>query len=138
MGSRPRDEADLEYEYGSETRRNDEHVVGIRYHEKRQSNLSSLMKDISYQRADRVLSFFSSRPNWGPPPPHTRVCNPPLVPEGGWAFLPAEQGVGVSQFGRGGIHCGTLSTVYLYFVFSTFVGTNQRQLNITGISLLYV
>jgi hypothetical protein len=64
LGSKPGDKADLEDEYRSETRRNDEHVMVIRYHEKRQSNLSSLVKDISYQRADRVLSFFSSRPNW--------------------------------------------------------------------------
>jgi hypothetical protein len=48
LGSRPGGEANLEDEYGSGTRRNDEHVMGIRYHEKRQSNLSSLVRAISY------------------------------------------------------------------------------------------
>jgi hypothetical protein len=43
----------------------------------------------SHRRVDRVLSFFSSRPNWDPPPPHALasaypcVTLPPLVPGGG-------------------------------------------------------
>ncbi len=40
-------------------------------------------------RVGRVLSFFSSRRNWDPPPPHPRasVAPPPLVPGGGEARL---------------------------------------------------
>ncbi len=35
-------------------------------------------------RVDRVLGFFSSRPNWDPPPPHQQVSvsPPPLIPGG--------------------------------------------------------
>jgi hypothetical protein len=41
-------------------------------------------KGVQDQKVDRVLSFFSSRPNWNPPPPHPQasVSPAPLVPGG--------------------------------------------------------
>ncbi len=32
---------------------------------------------------DRTLGFFSSRPNWNPPPPHLQASVPPLLGEPG-------------------------------------------------------
>ncbi len=55
-------------------------------------------------RVDRVLDFFSSRPNWDSPTPSPagECVPPPLVPlEGGGGHSLAEQGVGESQFGQG-------------------------------------
>ena len=48
-------------------------------------------------RVDRVLSLFSSRPNWDPPPRQT-ACR---------------RGGGESQFGRGDRHCGSLGIYVL-------------------------
>jgi hypothetical protein len=61
-------------------------------------------------RVDRVLSFFSSRPSWGSPPPHTQACVPPplLVPGGGGHTRLQEIGLGGPQFVRGDRHLGTL------------------------------
>jgi hypothetical protein len=44
-----------------------------------------LLFERSSHRVDRRLGFFSSRPNWDPPPPHPQanVSPPPLVPGGG-------------------------------------------------------
>ncbi len=83
-------------------------------------------------RVDRVLGFFSSRPNWDTPPPHLftrrRVCPFPVTNGGGgkvllrtrgktlwfsryictlwwWTHSPAVEGR--SQLGRGDRHCGS-------------------------------
>ncbi len=72
-------------------------------------------------RVDRVLGFFSSRPNWDPPMhflTHTPVCPPPPVSGGG---LAGGRGGGGSQFGRDDRHCGTLGTVVLWY--SRYCGT---------------
>jgi hypothetical protein len=68
-------------------------------------------------RVDRLLSFFSSRPNWNypPPPPHTQAP-PPLVPgEGG--------GVGVPVSDELTDTCGTLGINVLssLSIFSNFL-----------------
>ncbi len=63
-------------------------------------------------RVGRVLSFFSSRRNWDSPNPSPAgECDPPPLIPGGGAHSLAREGVGVSQFQRGCIHCGTL---YIY------------------------
>jgi hypothetical protein len=61
-------------------------------------------------RVDRVLGFFSSRPNWDPRSPHlqTGVFPPPLVPLGD--TLTRGRGDEGSQFVRGDRPCGTLGT----------------------------
>jgi hypothetical protein len=71
------------------------------------------MKRINHaaHRVDRGLGFFSSRPNWEPPPPHPQAsAPPPLVPGG---TLACEREGGGSQFGRGDRHCGTLGIYVL-------------------------
>ncbi len=66
-------------------------------------------------RVGRVLSFsFSSRRNWDSPNP-----SPAGECSGGGAHSLAREGFGESQFRRGDIHCGTLYTyfvIYLYFL----------------------
>jgi hypothetical protein len=59
-------------------------------------------------RVDRVLGFFSGRPNWDPPPPPptshplASVSYPPLVPvEGGVTHSLAGEGVGESSLDEG-------------------------------------
>jgi hypothetical protein len=47
---------------------------------------------------------------------HRRVSPPPSLCPGGAVHSLAREGVGVSQFQRGDIHCGTLYTVYMCFV----------------------
>ncbi len=60
-----------------------------------------------YQRVDRVLGFFSSRPNWEPLPPHPQASvSPPLWFRGGGGTLACGRGGGEVQFGRGDRHCG--------------------------------
>ncbi len=54
-------------------------------------------------RVDRVLGFFSNRPNWEPPSP------PPPAGERGW-------GGGGSHFGRGDRLCRYSRYIYMYFV----------------------
>jgi hypothetical protein len=67
-------------------------------------------------RLDRVLIFFSSRPNWeSPTSSHADECVPPLWFRRGAHSL-AGEGVGVSQFGRGDRHCGTLRVYVLFAV----------------------
>jgi hypothetical protein len=57
---------------------------------------------------DRVLGYFSSRPNWPPPKrPQTQASVT--------AAFGSEEGWG-SQFGRGDRHCGTLGYICTYFV----------------------
>ncbi len=62
-------------------------------------------------RIDRVLGFFSSRPNWDSPTPSPagECVPPPLVPAEGHTCL-RERG---SQFGQGDRHCGTLGIIVL-------------------------
>ncbi len=58
-------------------------------------------------RVDRVLGFYSSRPNRDPP---TRRRAFPLPLWFRWGtHLLAKEGVGGSQLGRGDRYCGTLS-----------------------------
>ncbi len=82
----------------------------------------SLVRYIPSHRVDRVLGFFSSRPNWDsttPSPwPGRCVPLPPLwFREGGPHSLAGE--VVGSQFGRGERHYGTLGR-YMYFVDPVF------------------
>ncbi len=78
----------------------------------------SLVRYSPSHRVDRVLGFFSSRPNWDSPTPSPwpsgcfSTPQPPLVPRGGPHSLAGEGGVG-SQFGRGERHCGTLGVYVL-------------------------
>jgi hypothetical protein len=63
--------------------------------------------ELRSHRVDRVLYFFSSRLNWDPPHPLTRMrVSPPLVRGGGTP--PFRDRRWRSQFGRGDRHCGTL------------------------------
>ncbi len=67
---------------------------------------------VDSHRVDRVLDFFSSRPNWDNPTPTPAgecVLSPALVPweGGGGNKLASGRGVGGSQFGQGDRHCGT-------------------------------
>ncbi len=57
-------------------------------------------------REDRVLSFSSSRWNWGSPPSPADECAPQPFGSGGGTHSLA--GEGGSQFQQGDIHCGTL------------------------------
>jgi hypothetical protein len=60
-------------------------------------------------RVDRVLSFFSGRPNLDSPTPlPAGECVPPPWFGGGGAHSLAGEGAGESQLGRGDKHCGTL------------------------------
>jgi hypothetical protein len=56
-------------------------------------------------RVDRVLGFFSSRPNWGPPPPLPQASVSPSFDSGGGggggAHLLGGDGVGVPIPTRG-------------------------------------
>ncbi len=64
-------------------------------------------------RVGRVLSFFSSRPNWDSLSPLAAgECDPPTFGKGGRAHSLAGEELGESQFRRGDIHCGALYTVY--------------------------
>jgi hypothetical protein len=61
-------------------------------------------------RVDRVLGFFSSRPNWDP---HTLTRRwwlfpPPFVKGGGGTHYTVACGGGGGQLERGDRHCGTL------------------------------
>ena len=62
-------------------------------------------------RVDRVLGFFSSRPNWDSPTPSPAGECVPLtlgsVGGGGYALV-CGRGLGESQFRRGDRHCCTL------------------------------
>ncbi len=87
--------------------------------------LSEWLKDPAH-RVDRVLIFFSSRPNWDLPPP-------PLVPRGGGDTLACGRGRGGgggSQFGRGDRHCGTLG--YNYFVILPLFFRSESGQNMTA------
>jgi hypothetical protein len=57
-----------------------------------------------YNRVDRVLGFFSSRPNWDPPPsppPHPQASVPPFGSRGGGHTRLRERGVGGPNFDEG-------------------------------------
>jgi hypothetical protein len=67
---------------------------------------------------ERVLSFFSNRPNWDSPTPSYAfecVPSPHLVPGGGGHSL-AGKVVGESQFGRCDRHCATLG-IYVQLMY---------------------
>jgi hypothetical protein len=68
--------------------------------------------DGTAHRVDRVLGFFSSRPNWDPPTPSPAGECVPLFGSGG-DTLACGKGGGGSQFGRGDRHYGTLSIYVL-------------------------
>jgi hypothetical protein len=68
--------------------------------------------DRAHHRLHRVLSFFSSRPNWDSPPPHTQAIVYPPPPGSGGATPLRERGGG-SQFPRGDRHCGSLD-IYVF------------------------
>jgi len=53
----------------------------------------------SNHREDRVLSFFSSRPIWDPPPPHPLANVPPLWFERGGTHSLVVEGGGKSDEG---------------------------------------
>ncbi len=55
------------------------------------------ISDVTNARGDRVLSLFSSRPNWDSPPRQ----------------IACRRGGGESQFGRGDRHCGSLGIYVL-------------------------
>ncbi len=88
-------------------------------------------------RVDRVLDFFSSRPNWDPLTP-----SPAGFGSGGWTLSLAGVGWGGSQFGRGDTHCCTLGIdvfcdvntgddlYHLGRSHCDFRGVNQEQKNI--------
>jgi hypothetical protein len=70
-----------------------------------------LIKDVNH-RVDRVLGFSPSRPYWDPPPRHLQASvSPPLVLGGSISL--AGMVVGMSHFGRGDGHCGTLG-IYVF------------------------
>jgi hypothetical protein len=65
------------------------------------------------RRVDRVLGFFSNRPNWDyPTPSPAGECVPPPFCSGGDTLACGICGGG-SQFGRRYIHCGTLGIYVL-------------------------
>jgi hypothetical protein len=71
-------------------------------------------------RVDRVIGFFSSSPNWDPPPLPQASVFPPFwfrVGEGTVA-----SGRGGAQWGRGDRHCGTRGK----YVFCDDVNLNKR------------
>jgi hypothetical protein len=72
----------------------------------------------SWHRVDRVLSFFSSRPNWNyPTPSHAGDVCPSFGSGGGGGFTLIRgrggEDVGESQFRRGDRHFGTLGSRYI-------------------------
>jgi hypothetical protein len=73
------------------------------------------MCDSKRHRVDRVLGFFSSRPNCdSPSPSNAGECVPPLLVPGGTHSLAGELGgSGRSQFGREDRRCGTLGMFVL-------------------------
>ncbi len=63
---------------------------------------------------NRVLCFFSSRPNFDPPLPHLQPrVPPPPFGSGGRDTLACGRGVGGSQLGQWDRHCGTLGICVL-------------------------
>ncbi len=79
----------------------------------KESLSSHFFNILSDQRVDRVLSFFSSCPNWDSPTPFLRV--PPFFGSGGGKLtLWGERGRG-SQYGRGDRHSGTLGIYVLVY-----------------------
>jgi hypothetical protein len=66
-------------------------------------------------RVDRVLGFFSSRPNWDSPTPSPpdECAAPPGFRGSDTVQSLAGESVGGSQFGRGDSHCGTLGIYVL-------------------------
>ncbi len=67
-------------------------------------------------RLDRVLGFFTSRPNWDPPPNPSLAgeCSPPPLVFLGGTYSLAGGGVGVgSKSDEGTEHCGTLDICVL-------------------------
>ncbi len=88
-------------------------------------------------RVDRVLIFFSIRPNWDSPipsPAGERVP-PPLVQGGGGTHSLAGEEVGGSQFWRGDRHCDTL-VKYMYVLCDVdlvldFADTEQANSNVS-------
>jgi hypothetical protein len=60
-------------------------------------------------RVDRLLGFFSSRPNWDHPLSHPQASVSPPLWFLGEAYSLGGEGVWGSQFGRGDRHCRTLS-----------------------------
>ncbi len=78
-------------------------------------------------KVDRLLGFFSNRPNGVPPPPHSQVSvSLHFVPGGGGAFSLAGEGMGRSQFGGGDRYGGTLG-IYVLCGFSCRIGSNQWE-----------
>jgi hypothetical protein len=68
-------------------------------------------------RVDRVLSFFSSRPNWDSPTPSPAGKRAlPFGSGGEGIYSLAGEGVGEPQFQRRDRHCGTLG-VYVFSLF---------------------
>jgi hypothetical protein len=85
------------------------------------------------QRVGRVLSFFSSRQNWDPPPPpipHLQASVPPLphMVLGGRAHSLAREGLGESQFQRGDIPYTVVLFIYTYFVSVSFPPSLKTKL----------
>jgi hypothetical protein len=76
-------------------------------------------------REDRVLCFFSSRPNWDHPH-HPQPSVSPFGFGGGGTYSLAGEGVGGSQFGRGDRQCGTLG------IYVLFGGVAPHRLYIAG------
>ena len=74
-------------------------------------------------KVDRVIGFFSSSPNWDPPPPHPQASVfPPFWFRGGGGGGTVTSGRGGAQWGRGDRHCGTLGK----YVFCDDVNLNKR------------
>jgi hypothetical protein len=69
-------------------------------------------------RVDRVLGFFSSRPNWfgHPPPPHPQVSVSPLFGSGGGTDSLAGEGVWAHKSDE-----GTDTMVILVYIFFFFL-----------------
>jgi hypothetical protein len=67
-----------------------------------------------HDRVDRVLGFFTSRPNWDYPTPSQQTSlSPPPVGSGGHTRL-RKRGWEGSQFRRGGRRCGTVLVCSLF------------------------
>jgi hypothetical protein len=65
-------------------------------------------------RASKIPAFSPVVQNGTPPPPHPHgECVPPTFDSGGGTHSLAEEGVGVSQFGRGDWHCCILGIYVL-------------------------
>ncbi len=65
-------------------------------------------KIIEKHRVGRVLGFFSSPPNWEPPPPHPQASVFPYLGSGGGGPTRLQERGWGSEFGQGDRHCGTL------------------------------